>query len=98
VWTVVNGVFTQEVASSQSLYNTSEFLRLSLASGGSYGLRVSFSGIVYDISGTLQHETYGLAWSLTAVPESAAWGIAPGLLVIAILWRRRKLVRTQFFR
>jgi len=98
VWTVVNGVFTQEIASSQSLYNTSEFLRLSLASGGTYGLRVSFSGVVYDIPGTLQNETYGLAWSLTAVPEPAAWGFAPGLLLVAILWRRRKLVRSHFFR
>jgi hypothetical protein len=98
VWTVVNGVFTQEIASSRSLYNTSEFLRLSLASGGTYGLRVSFSGVVYDIPGTLQNETYGLAWSLTAVPEPAVWGIAPGLLVVAILWRRRKLVRVRHFR
>jgi hypothetical protein len=93
VWSVVDGLFTEEIASSESLYNNSEFLRVALAGGGSYGLRVTFSGTVYDVTGGVSSEAYGVAWTLGAAPEPAEWGIAMGLLVLAILWRRRKLVR-----
>jgi hypothetical protein len=98
VWTVVNGEFTQEIASSQSLYNNTEFLRFTLAGSQTYGLRVSFSGVVYDLTNSLQSENYGLAWAFVAVPESANWGVAAGLLMLVILWRRRKLVRAARLR
>ncbi len=93
IWKVVNGVFTEIVASSESLYDNSEFLRVTLPGGASYGLRVSFANMIYDVSGNRANEAYGLAWSTSAVPEPAEWGAATGLLILAILWRRRKLAR-----
>ena len=69
VWQVVDGVFSTMIAESDSLYNSSEFLRVALAAG-TYGLRVTFDGLVYDTAavGTTE-EAYGLAWSSQTVPE-----------------------------
>jgi len=92
VWSVVNGLFDQEVASSDSLYNNSEFLRF-VAGGGSYGLRVTFAGMVYNLDGASSSESYGLAWSAVAVPEPAIWGVAcGGLLLAVVIFRHRRPV------
>jgi hypothetical protein len=91
VWTVVDGVFVERVASSESLYNNSEFLRFGLGVG-TYGLRVTFDDVIYDLPGTLTSETYGLAWTVTAVPEPGEWGAALGaVLLVIVLARRRRL-------
>jgi hypothetical protein len=100
VWAVVGGLFDHEVARSAGLYNNSEFLRLPI-DAGSYGLRVTFSGNLYDFTGTHTSETYGLAWDVapvpvvSPVPEPGAWGVVIGLgLAVSIFVRRRVSVET----
>jgi len=65
VWQVLNGEFLTMLASSASVYNNTEFLRLDLPSG-SYGIRVTFNGLVY---GSATDESYAVAWRSQAVPE-----------------------------
>jgi len=93
VWTVVDGAFAQQVASSESLVNNTEFLRLSLG-GGSYGLRVTFAGMVYNLDGAASSESYGLAWSAVAVPESGTWGAAAGVLLLVVIVIRQRALRS----
>ena len=62
VWEVNGGGFSSLVASSSTLYNNSEFLRLDLAGDRTYGLRVSFDGMVFDQTAGVTAESYGLAW------------------------------------
>jgi len=69
LWQVTNGVFVTMVAQSATVYNNTEFLRLELADAGAYGLRVTFSGLVYDLTDSVSQESYGLAWSSQTVPE-----------------------------
>jgi hypothetical protein len=91
IWTVVAGVFADEIASSESLYGNSEFLRLQLVAG-SYGLRVSFDGKLYDFTGTHNSETYGLAWAThtAPVPEPWQWSVGMGLALFLIVTVRRR--------
>jgi len=96
VWSVVNGVFTSEIAQSDSIYNNSEFLRFVLPSAGTYGLRVSFGSFVYDLTNALSSEQYGIAWNATTlapVPESRAWSAAIGGVLMVLAWRRWRLSR-----
>jgi len=96
VWSVVNGVFTSEIAQSDSIYNNSEFLRFVVPSAGTYGLRVSFGSFVYDLTNSLTSEQYGIAWNATTlapVPESTAWSAATGGVLMILAWRRWKLSR-----
>ena len=69
LWQVTNGVFVTMVAQSATVYNNTEFLRLELADAGDYGLRVTFIGLVYDLTPGVTSESYGLAWSSQIVPE-----------------------------
>ncbi|MDD5199842.1 MAG: S8 family serine peptidase [Terrimicrobiaceae bacterium] len=97
VWTVTGGTFGREVAVSESIYGNSEFLRFQL-DGGSYGLRVSFAGVLYDLTSSLTSETYGLAWEAAAVPEPAEWGGAVGLVLFAMAalrWRSRLCIAAR---
>lgn len=96
VWSVVNGVFTSEIAQSDSIYNNSEFLRFVLPSAGTYGLRVSFGSFIYDLTNSLSSEQYGIAWNATTpapVPESRAWSAAIGGVLMVLAWRRWRLSR-----
>jgi hypothetical protein len=69
VWMYIDGGSPLLVAESISLYNNSEFLRISLANPGLYGITVVFEGMIYDLTSGVTSETYGLAWQATPVPE-----------------------------
>lgn len=70
VWTVANGALTTLVAESSSIYNNTEFLRVDLPAG-SYALRITFNGIVYEtVPDSVTGEEYGLAWR--AIPEPSS--------------------------
>ncbi len=90
VWLLEDDVFTTKVAESISVYNNTEFLRLSLALSGEYGIRVTFLGLIYDMEGLNAPTDYGLAWQAQTVPEPSL--IA--LLVVAgvgfLFFRRRR--------
>lgn len=89
VWQVLDGVFSVMVAESASLYNNTEFLRVDLPVGH-YGLRVTFHGLIYDVSEEgVTSESYGIAWRAQAVPEPGT----AGLVMVAagfLLWRLRR--------
>lgn len=88
VWRVSGGAFSLLVASSESEYGTTEFLRLEGLDAGLYGLRVSHSGLLYDFTGGAGAESFGLAWrSFSAVPEPWAWAVV-GLIVLGLVGRR----------
>jgi autotransporter-associated beta strand protein len=62
VWEVTGGSFSSLVASSSSVFNNSEYLRLDLAGDKTFGLRVTFDSMVFDQTAGVTSESYGLAW------------------------------------
>lgn len=72
VWTVKNGVMTAPVARSLTTYNNAEFLRVDLLGGQEYGLRVTLPGMVYDMTGAVASESYGLSW-ITSTFNTLYW-------------------------
>jgi hypothetical protein len=78
--------FANLLASSESLYNSSELLHFTLPTDGGYGIRVLYTDQLF---GTPQLETYGLAWN-TLVPEPSAFAIvAMALITLTITSRVR---------
>ncbi len=92
IWSVTEGVFTNLVAISESLYNNSEFLRFTLDAGEEYGFRVTFDGVVYDIQNDLLSEQYSVAWM--AIPEPSTWALLAPVVMIGFVVRRRRVVRS----
>jgi hypothetical protein len=80
-----DGSFSSLLASSQSLYNTSEELHFFLPASGLYGIRVIYTDQLF---GTPLLETFGLAWDVTAVPEPTAMICLVALLPMMRLRRR----------
>lgn len=72
VWEVSDGAFSSLVASSSSLFNNSEYLRLDLTGDKTFGLRVNFDGMVFDQTAGVASESYGLAW-LAKPYETLYW-------------------------
>lgn len=73
VWEVTGGLFSSLVASSSTIYNNSEYLRLDLLGGKTYGLRVTFDEMVFDQTAAgVDEESYGLAW-VVAPYETLYW-------------------------
>ncbi len=83
-----DSTFTTLIATSASLYNSSELLHFVLPSTGLYGIRVAYTGYY----GTAAAESFGLAWSATAIPEPGVLVlVATGLLGFLVYgWRKRK--------
>ena len=83
-----NSTFTSLLASSQSLYNTSEEIHFNLPADGDYGLRVVYPDQVF---GTPMPEMYGLAWDeISAVPEPEGLVLFGfGFVACAVVIRRR---------
>lgn len=97
VWTVSGSSFAGLVAESVSTYNNAELLRIPLAAGSRYGLRVAFPEMVYDVGATpVSSTSYGLAWSLVPVPEPSAGVLAAigGVFAaLGVVSRRRWTLR-----
>ena len=72
VWEVSGGAFTSLVASSSSIFNNSEYLRLDMTGDKTFGLRVNFDGLVFDQTAGVTSESYGLAW-LAKPYETLYW-------------------------
>ncbi len=62
VWEMSGGAFAAPVARSFTTYNNAEFLRVDLEGGKNYGLRVTLAGMVFDATGAVTSESYGLSW------------------------------------
>ena len=72
VWEVSDGAFSSLVASSASMFDNSEYLRLDLTGDKTFGLRVNFDGMVFDQTAGVTSESYGLAW-LAKPYETLYW-------------------------
>ncbi len=74
VWKVEGGDFFQLVAESVTVYNSMEFLRIEIAEAATYGLRVTFLGLVFDAGDhSADQESYGLAWNAAPpIPEPSS--------------------------
>lgn len=83
VWTLENNEFSELYATSNSLYNNTEFLRLLLADGGEFGFRVVFDDWVYNATTGFDSEEYAVAWSVVVIPEPASLMLALILVVLA---------------
>lgn len=91
VWQVDGlGQWVNMVGESRTLYNNTEFLRLEGLNPGQYAMRVLFDDMIYDTTGVIDSETYGLAWSAVAVPEPG--GAMLGVCGVMVLLVRRKRV------
>lgn len=75
VWEVQGGSLANLVGQSATIYNNTEFLRLDLSAGKTYGLRVTFDGMVFDQTSSVLSESYGLAW-LTSAYGTSYWNPA----------------------
>ncbi len=102
LWRASGSVFDDLVASSESRYGNSEFLRLTVPAG-SYGIRVNHTGWIYNVSATTPSaEAFGLAWTATSlpvssVPEGDGWFLlAPGLLAFVLIRRWRGVRKRKF--
>ncbi len=82
-----DGSFQTLLATSESIYNSSELLHFMLPYSGTYGLRVAYTDQVF---GTAVPEIYGLAWSATAVPEPTVVVMLVGLAIGWLVRRRRR--------
>jgi len=97
VWLMDGDTYETMLAESDSLYNNSELLCLDLAGGETYGFKVTFDGMVYDMSGATsgQNDTYAVAWSAESIPEPSTWCyLIAGSLLLALYrrgWRRTKV-------
>ncbi len=60
------------ISESISGVNNTEHLYFTLPRTSTYQIEVTFFGTIFDFSGNLTSEQYGLAWSATAVPEPAS--------------------------
>ncbi len=83
------GVDSILVAESVSLYNNTEFLRVSLTTPGFYSINVVYDGMIYDVTpGGVTSETYGLAWKSVTVPEPNSTLLV--MLAVALLSGERR--------
>lgn len=91
VWSVDGGgQFLAKVGESMTTYNNSEFLRIDALDAGRYGLRVFYGSNIYDTSGLVDSEDFGIAWRALAIPEP---GVAVGVLagLVLVIRRRREV-------
>jgi subtilisin family serine protease len=85
---IYDSTFTTLIATSMSLYNSSEELHFTLPANGYYGLRVKYAGQMF---GDAEPEDYGLAWTAVSVPEPGALALlaASGLCLLGYRrWRK----------
>jgi hypothetical protein len=100
VWDGLKWQFADKVAESSSLYNVVEHLSFRVPATGRYGLRVSYPANTFDetpgdVWGSVvglndYSQPYGLAWSLTAVPEPSAMIPHAALLAAGLSLRSRR--------
>jgi len=87
------GQFMSMVGESRTLYNNTEFLRLEALDPGQYAMRVLFDDMIFDTTGSIDTETYALAWNSIAIPEPGVTMLGICSVVILLLRRKRGSVK-----
>lgn len=91
LWSLADGIASDLVAISDADFINTEHFAFQLPSTDDYLLRVAWDGERYDLVGNTS-QTFGLAWSVTAVPEPAAFPILLMATLYTMLICRRKRV------
>ncbi len=78
------------VAQSVSEYNTTEHLEVEVSEAGTYFLEVRYTDDSFKRLGSLNDESFAVAWDLVAVPEPAGYALIAGLFVGCLGMRRRR--------
>jgi len=91
VYQVLAGGTDQLVAESISPVSTTQELYFQLQNTGTYFFTVNYSTNLFDFSGSYASQDYGLAWSVTGVPEPSSifLVLAAGAVVIVRFYFRR---------
>lgn len=91
IWKTANSVPTTLVATSDSLYNSSEHLSFAVPSSGTYMIRVLENSFLWNFSNVNDTGTdFGLAWSGTEVPTPEPATLALLALGSLVLLKRRR--------
>lgn len=83
------GGYLEMVGESRSLYNNTELLRLEGLEPGQYAMRVLFDEMIYDTTGTINSETFALAWDSFVIPEPGTPLMAVCAAFVIVLRRKR---------
>lgn len=83
------GGYLGMVGESRSLYNNTEFLRLEGLEPGQYAMRVLFDEMIYDTTGSIDSETFALAWDSFVIPEPGTPLLAACAVFVIVLRRKR---------
>ncbi len=78
------------ISESFSGVNNTEHLYFPLPRTSTYQIEVRFFGTIFDFSGALTSEQYGLAWSATAVPEPTSVALLAISLVVFVGRKQRR--------
>lgn len=78
LWSSLGGVAQDLISTSNSRYNNTEHFSFAIPATGDYMLRVRWTEELFDLVGDMNAEQYGLAWSVSPIPE-------PNALVMAFL-------------
>ncbi len=79
------------LAESVSLYNNSEFLRITLDGNAQYVIRISHLGTIFNTTLlTDTSETYALAWSAQVIPEPSTWLLLVSVTLGTLLLHRKR--------
>lgn len=93
VYRILGGGSEQLVAESISPVGTVQELFFQLSDPGVYDIRVGYSTNLFDLSGSYGFQDYGLAWSVTGVPEPATLSLmlCAGVCLVILGVRKRAL-------
>ena len=69
VYRMINGGGDQLVAQSISPVSTTQELFFNLQDSGNYFIHIGYSTNLFDLSGNYSSQNYGIAWSVSDVPE-----------------------------
>ena len=93
IYQLLPGGGDQLVAESISPVSTTQELYFQLAASGNYEIQIGYSTNLFDLSGNDTSQPYGIAWSVSGVPEPgsvALFLMGGGVLLFAKLRFRRK--------
>jgi hypothetical protein len=88
VYRILSGGGEQLVARSISPVDTTQQLYFPITTPGTYLISVGYSNNLFDLGGVYGLQDYGLAWSVSGVPEPSTWTLLSLGVCIAV-WRVR---------